>query len=229
MVVQRVAGRMSADGRRGADEFAAAHARGEIDDTEWFAAMAAIFADAYPRAPGSRGASGFGGDEARWELARRPIADAVERPGSFLDVGCAAGDLLESLVRWSPHALEPFGLELVPELAALARRRFPASADRIFVGNALDWTPPRRFDYVRTELVYVPPPRQEQLVHRLLAEVVAPDGRLIVCGYGSPRSRIVAQPVRLLLRSWGLEPSFELAVEAPEGGGSLLELAAVDA
>jgi hypothetical protein len=55
--------------------------------------------------------------------------------------------------------------------------------------------------------------------------VVAPGGRLIVCGYGSPRSGIPTDPVRPTLRGWGYEPELELAAEAPEGGGPILELA----
>jgi SAM-dependent methyltransferase len=214
-------------GRRAADELAAARRRGEIDDDEWFAGMAAIFEDAYLAGENPRAQSGFGGDEERWELARRPIADAIDRPGAFLDVGCANGHFLECLVEWSPHRIEPYGLDLAPAVAELARRRLPHWADRIFAGNALTWEPPFRFDFVRTELVYVPDERRRELVERLLSNVVAAGGRLIVCGYGSPRSGVVAERVGESLRALGLEPELELRVEAPEGGGALLELAAV--
>jgi hypothetical protein len=40
-------------------------------------------------------------------------------------------------VRWARHDIEPYGPELTPALAELARRRLPEWADRIFVGNAL--------------------------------------------------------------------------------------------
>jgi trans-aconitate methyltransferase len=123
-----------------------------------------------------------GGDEARWEAGRRPIVEAIDRDGSFLDVGCASGHLLECLVTWSPHRIELFGLELAPRLTELAWRRLPQWADRIYVGNALTWEPPQRFDFVRTELVYVPVDRRADYVHRLLSAVVAPGGRMIVCG-----------------------------------------------
>jgi 2-polyprenyl-3-methyl-5-hydroxy-6-metoxy-1,4-benzoquinol methylase len=73
----------------------------------------------------TRAQSGFGGDEARWEAARRPIADAIDRDGTFLDVGCASGQLLESLVEWTPFQIEPYGLDLAPALVELARRRLP--------------------------------------------------------------------------------------------------------
>ena len=206
-----------------------ARGRGEINDERWFAGMATIFEEAYLAEESPRGQSGFGGDEARWEAARRPIAEAVDRDGAFLDIGCANGHLLECLVRWASHRLEPFGLELVPAVAELARRRLPQWADRIFVGNALTWDPPRRFDFVRTELVYVPEERRPAYVGRLLDRVVAPGGRLIVCGYGSPRSELVADPVGDHLRSYGYEPELEHAAEAPEGGGAIVVVACLRA
>jgi hypothetical protein len=76
-----------------------------------------------------------------------------------------------------------FGLELNRALSAAARRRLPAWADRIFEGNVSDWRPPDppgRFAYVRTGLEYVAPWRSPALIRRLLTEVVAPGGRLIV-------------------------------------------------
>jgi SAM-dependent methyltransferase len=215
--------------QRRVGELAAARERGDIGDEGWFAGMAEVFEGAYLAGDNPRAQSGFGGDEDRWEAGRRPIVEAIDRDGSLLDVGCANGHLLECLVEWSPHRIEPFGLELAPRLAELARRRVPHWADRIFVGNALTWEPPHRFDFVRTELVYVPVDRRAQYVHRLLDAVVAPGGRLIVCGYGSPRSRVPTDPAGEILRRLGFEPELELAVEAPEGGGAILELAALRA
>jgi hypothetical protein len=102
--------------------------------------------------------------------------------------------------------IEPFGLEISERLAALARGRLPEWQDRIFVGNALYWEPPHRFDYVRTELVYVPAHRRRQFVERLLAEVVAPGGVLILCSYGSSRPEgNRCEPLVDELRAWNLE------------------------
>jgi len=191
--------------------------------------MSAIFGEAYLDSDNPRAQSGFGGDEARWEAARRPIADAIDRDGTFLDIGCASGYLMECIVRWTPYRVEPYGLDLSPAVADLARRRLPQWADRIFTGNAVTWRPPRRFDFVRTELVYVPENRQRAFVRRLLGDVVSPGGRLIVCGYGSPRSNVPTHPVRHIVRELGFEPELELEAEAPEGGGPIVELTAVRA
>jgi SAM-dependent methyltransferase len=214
--------------QRRADSLDAARARGEIDDAQWFAEMGAIFEAAYLADDNPRAQSGFGGDEARWEAARRPIAETIDRGGTFLDIGCASGHLLESLVRWTPHRIEPYGLDLAPALVELARRRLPQWADRIFLGNALTWEPPQRFDFVRTELVYVPAERRRQFVERLLAEVVARGGRLILCGYGSPRSGLAPDPVCATVRTWGFEPELELCAPAPEGG-PIIEVTALRA
>ena len=232
MSTDTAAGRDDARKRRWraqVDELDLARAREEIDDERWFAAMAAIFAEAYLAGANPRAQSGFGGDADRWEAARRPIADAIDRAGSFLDIGCASGHLLESIVRWSPHPIEPYGLELVSALAELARGRLPQWADRIFVGNALTWEPPWRFDFVRTELVYVPDERRPAYVRRLLDHVVAPGGRLILCGYGSPRSGVPTDPVRRDARAYGFASELEREIEAPEGGGPILELAVLRA
>ena len=108
------------------------------------------------------------------------------------------------MVRWCAAKgirIEPYGLDIVPELAALARSRLARWAERIFVGNALTWTPPLHFDFVRTNLVYVPPRRRRDLVERLMRDIVAEDGRLIVGVYGN------ADPsgpgLDDIVRSWG--------------------------
>jgi SAM-dependent methyltransferase len=186
-----------------------------------------VYEQHYLASDDPRRQSGFGGDEARWEAARRPIVEAIDRDGSFLDVGCANGYLLESVVRWTLRAVEPYGLDFSPRLVELARSRLPQWADRIYLGNALEWEPPHRFDFVRTELVYAPEERWRELVERLLERAVAPGGRLIVCGYGSPRSGLPTHPVGQIIRSWGYEPEFELAAEAPEGGGAIVEVVAL--
>jgi SAM-dependent methyltransferase len=161
----------------------AALERGEIGEDDWHRAMAELIVPAYLAGENPRAQSGHSGDAARWEEARRLLLDAVATDGSFLDVGCANGHLLECLRRWSAEdgvALDPWGVEISGELADLARERLPAWREQIFVGNALDWRPPRRFDFVRTNVDYVPSQRRREFVRRLLVDVVEPGGRLIV-------------------------------------------------
>lgn len=160
--------------------------RGEIDEHGWHERVADIIRPAYLAAAIPEAQSGFSGGPLAWRHARGLIADAIDRDGTFLDVGCANGLLMETLTAWCAAKgtrIEPFGLDIVPELAALARARLPRWADHIFVGNALTWPPPRRFDFVRTNLDYAPPRRRRDLVDRLLTDVVAERGRLIVGVY----------------------------------------------
>ncbi len=178
---------------RGAREWAAidaALAAGEIDEAGWFAATQALLVPAYLAGDNPRAQSGHSGDAARWEAARRPVLAAVDVPGDFLDIGCASGHLMECVHAWAAEdgiALEPYGLDLSPELADLARTRLPHWAERIWTGNALYWQPPRHFDYVRTGLEYVPPGRRIDLVAHLLAHAVG--RRLIIGIYNEARQR----------------------------------------
>ena len=169
---------------------------------------------AYLVADDPRGGSGFQGDEACWERARRPIASAIDRNGTVLDIGCANGLLMESLTAWAEkdgYEVEPYGLDLIPSLAALARKRLPRWSDRIFAGNLINWSPPFRFDFVRTELEYVPRYRRVGMVEYLLNGYLVPGGRLILCSYGSSRRpEPRAEPVAEILRHW----SYEVAGEA---------------
>ena len=146
----------------------AAYERGEIGDAEWHEAMASLVVPAYLVAENPRAGSGHSGTSEDWEWSRGIVAEGIPATAqTYLDVGCANGLLMESVHRWS--GVEPYGLEISPELAELARRRLPHWRDRIFVGSALIWEPGRRFDVVRTGLEYVPKPRRPELVAHLLS------------------------------------------------------------
>ncbi|HEU0303262.1 MAG TPA: class I SAM-dependent methyltransferase [Gaiellaceae bacterium] len=181
----------------------AALARGDVDEEGWHRAMAELVVPAYLAGESPRAQSGHSGDEARWEGARRLLLDAIDGDGSVLDVGCANGHLMECLQAWAAEdgiTLEPWGLEISAELADLARDRLPRWRERIFVGNAVHWTPGRRFDYVRTNVDYAPPPRRAELLRHLLDHVVAPRGRLVVGVYNEE----VEQPaLEAAVTSWG--------------------------
>jgi 2-polyprenyl-3-methyl-5-hydroxy-6-metoxy-1,4-benzoquinol methylase len=160
-----------------------AYASGDLGDDGWHRAMANLVVPAYLSAATPQGGSGHSGTSEDWDWSRGVVADAIDRDGAFLDVGCANGLLLESVQTWAAErgfSIEPYGLDISPELAALARARYPHWGKRIFVGNALVWSPPLRFDVVRTNLDYVPKPRRLELLRHLLDEVVSPGGRIVV-------------------------------------------------
>jgi SAM-dependent methyltransferase len=98
-------------------------------------------ADAYLNVRDPIRQSGFSGGPARWRSEREPILDTVPCSGSFIDVGCANGHLLECLVareRERGIELYPFGVDISAPLVALAQQRLAHWADRFFVGNAWD-------------------------------------------------------------------------------------------
>lgn len=171
--------------------------RNEIDEGDWYRAGQELIVDAYLAAETPWGQSGKSGTADDWEWSRSHVADAVNRDGSFLDVGCANGYLMECIPRWSAFHVEPYGLDLSAELAALARSRLPSWADRIFVGNALTWEAPQLFTYVRTGLEYVPPGRRRELVVRLLGSCE----RLIVGVFNEHETERTTEDE---LVSWGI-------------------------
>ncbi len=192
-------------------------------DRAWQEHVRRLLEADYLSASDSRGQSGFRGDAARWERARRITTKAVERDGSFLDVGCANGLLMESIVSWAAEdgwRLEPYGLDILESMVQLARRRLPHWADRIFYGDAMRWRPAQRFDLVYAHVDLAPAERLPALVHRLLDEVTAPGGRLILGSYGSSSRRQPPTSVADLLHSSGFTVAG--AAEARDDDGSLL-------
>ncbi|MBM3277846.1 MAG: class I SAM-dependent methyltransferase [Candidatus Handelsmanbacteria bacterium] len=180
---------------------------GRIDEAGWYQRGMAVITPAYLAGDNPRSQSGHSGDEKHWRHARSLVAEAMDRDGDFLDVGCASGHLMECVQLWAGERgvqIEPYGLDIAPELAALARRRLPQWAERIWVGNAIDWVLPRHFDYVRTGLEYVPPRRQPELVRRLLDLAVAPGGRLFLGTQSEEIARTRTQPSHEeVIASWG--------------------------
>jgi 2-polyprenyl-3-methyl-5-hydroxy-6-metoxy-1,4-benzoquinol methylase len=168
------------------------------------------------------GGSGFAGRMDRWKRGRSVILAAVDRGGDFLDVGCANGLLMESLTSWSADQGTPLrlhGLEVSEALARRARESLPATADRVYVGDVMTWVPRQRFDFVRTELVYVSPAARSALVLRCLDSLVAEDGRLIVCSYHRTGETYAAD-LADTLTEWGHLVAG--TAQALHGGGSVM-------
>jgi SAM-dependent methyltransferase len=162
--------------------------------------------------------SGFGLRSKRtyqeWEALRRPVADSIPRSGTFLDIGCANGYLLECVMGWVGERglkIVPYGLDFSEKLVALARQRLPRYADNIFAGNAWDWVSPRRFSFARTELVYVPDGLHRAYISRLMDLYLEPGGKLLVAEYWG---RVEGKPgpnVGSYLSGMGFAPEIEVS------------------
>lgn len=150
---------------------------------------------AYLRAGTPQGGSGFGGSAQEWRDSRGQLAEALDGLGTaggvvrFLDHCCANGHLAVSMAAWGAERgvrVEPYGVDVAPELVERARADHPDLADRFWVGDATTWRHPDglHFDLVHMLYDVVPADRWPALTRHLLDEVVAPGGRLLVSHYG---------------------------------------------
>jgi SAM-dependent methyltransferase len=154
----------------------------------WFSNLKDTLEGAYLSSDEPWKQSGFSGPLERWIACRKPIADCIDSSGSFLDIGCANGYLLESVLEWTKQrgiSIVPYGIDLSQRLVELAQERLPEYRNNICVGNGLLWNPPRRFDYVRTELCYVPEEFQKKFVIRVVDEFLPENGKLLFAEYRS--------------------------------------------
>ncbi|UCD09121.1 MAG: class I SAM-dependent methyltransferase [Dehalococcoidales bacterium] len=154
---------------------------------DWFTSLKDELETAYVRNREPWRQSGYLGSEEQWIAARKPVADCIEKSGSFLDIGCANGYLLECILKWTSDRnlrIIPYGIDISGKLIELAKERLAGYADNLFTGNGWDWNPPTRFDYVRTELVYVPEHLQKRYLDRILNVYLKEDGKLLIAEYG---------------------------------------------
>ncbi len=191
------------------DELDAALASGAISEAQWYERREGATAVAYLSRDNPRAQSGHGGDEARWRYTRvLMVLEAIHKDGSFLDVGCANGYLIECLQRWiegSGMHVDFHGVDFSQGLVELARKRLPDNADRFFVANAVSWTPERRFDIVHThEISYAPRHREREYLEHLLQDYLNPGGRLIIGPWAVDRE---CTDLEERLASWGYEPT----------------------
>ncbi len=187
------------------------------EDDEYYQHTLAILEQSYLDADArgdAAGGSGSGGGLDRWEKKRRVLAQAFERDGSWLDIGCANGLLMETIARWTAENgvhVEPYGLDLSARIVAVARQRLPHWAGRIRSGNVMTWEPPRRFDYVTVLADCVPPARRRDLIDRLLTRFLHPRGRLVFSIYVPHPPEPPAEPLSAsdVLRRFGYEVAGE--------------------
>jgi SAM-dependent methyltransferase len=174
---------------------------------EWFEHVRTILEDAYVACDEPWAQSGMSGPVERWTSLRKPIADCIDRSGTFLDIGCANGYLLECIMEWIRDrdlSIVPYGLDISDRLLKMASSRLLEFRDNLYLGNGFYWEPPSRFDYVRTELVYVPAEFEHAYIQRLRRVFLNPDGRLLIVnhseGSDSPERGLVAgsHPTRWL-------------------------------
>ena len=190
------------------EEQQAALDQGLITEEQWFDNHNNYFTEHYLRSENPRGQSGHSGDDARYRYTQEMILEAINEDGTFIDVGCANGFLMEQLATWCierEHRLEFHGLDISEKLIDLAKSRLPHWQDHFYVGNALFWQPPKKFKYVCVkELDYVPRKRRKGFLIHLMQAYVQVGGRLILGPWNERRDQPgIAQETA----SWGYPPT----------------------
>jgi SAM-dependent methyltransferase len=182
------------------------------------------------------GGSGSSGDAANWEAKRRVLSRAFDRPGDWLDVGCANGLLMETLSAWvgeRGYRIEPYGLDISDRIVRRARLRLPQWAARIWTGNVMTFAPPILFDYVTVLIDAVPIESRAAMLTRIAQLYLKPGGRLILSCYRpggfllGPKA-FDAESAAAILRDAGFEPIGDAEVIDPATGAPKVRVAWTD-
>ena len=200
----------------------------EKELSQWFSRLKGTLESAYLQHSEPWRQSGFSGPEDRWVRVRKPIADCIEKSGTFLDIGCANGYLLECVIKWGGErgvSIVPYGLDLSRKLVALAKKRLPDYENNFYTGNAWDWKNPVKFKYVRTELVYVPEYLQKSYVKRIIDEYLEDGGRLLAVEYRSSKDPVNEPWIDETMTKWGFK--IVRAVSGFDNGKELTRVAVV--
>jgi hypothetical protein len=123
----------------------------EISLDEWYEIKKIYFTKCYLSHDNPRAQSGNGGDEFHYFYSHLPIIESIEKDGTFCDIGCANGHLLEMIHKWISGTginLQMFGVDISEGLIELAQKRLPHWHANFFIGNAHYWKPERKFDYI---------------------------------------------------------------------------------
>ncbi|MCL2772003.1 MAG: class I SAM-dependent methyltransferase [Oscillospiraceae bacterium] len=157
----------------------------EISKDEWYELNNFYFTKLYLSTDNPRAQSGHGGDEYHYIFAHLPIIEAVYKNGTFCDVGCANGHLMEMLYKWGAAVgfdLQMYGVDISEGLLELAKKRLPQWHDRFFLGNAFYWKPEHKFDYIHNS-ADVPVNDKRKYYEHLMENYLADGGRMIVGPY----------------------------------------------
>lgn len=192
------------------DYVSAALANGEIGKDEWYEVNKDYYTRLFLSSDNPRAQSGHGGDEYHYAFSHLPVVEAIHKSGTFLDVGCANGHLMEMVYKWAGAVgfeLEMYGVDISEGLLELAKRRLPQWRERFYLGNAFFWQPEQKLDYIHVGgLGAVPEDDELAYFQHLMENYLAPGGRLILgpvwCNGGDSRSKSIDK-----LLSTGITPS----------------------
>ena len=131
------------------------------------------------------------GGYGRWKQVRQFIVRGIHKDGTFLDVGCANGFLMQCLLHWSSYHLIPYGVDNREEVIEKAKLLLPEYADHFqcIDGDHLEKlgevSMPLQYDFVYRNYWKRDVDTAEK-VHSIVTKLwehVSSDGRLILGVY----------------------------------------------
>jgi SAM-dependent methyltransferase len=179
------------------------HKREMPKNDNWLSSLQKDISETYLKHNEPWKQTGFLLGQKEWEICRKPIAECIEKPGSFLDMRCSNGYLLESITTWTSYSITPFGIDISPRLIELAKTRLPQFSANFQIGSAPAWTTPVNFDYVRTELDYILVDNQEKYINKVLNSYVAPNGKLLLTEYRTKKDSSKTPWINEKVQKWG--------------------------
>jgi hypothetical protein len=180
----------------------------EISKDEWYEINKVYFTNLYLSYDNPRAQSGHSGDAFHYLYSHMQILDAIYKDGTFCDIGCANGHLMEMVYKWALGVgfnLQMFGLDISEGLIEFSRKRLPEWHDNFFVGNAHFWKPEKKFDYIHMRAETVEEPRLDGryiIFSHYWENYLNVGGRLIIGPYWYTNDDSVQRQIL----DWGISP-----------------------
>jgi len=162
-----------------------AYNNGEISKDEWYEARYTHLTNCYLASDNPRGQSGHGGDEYSYMVRHLPIIECLHKSGTFCDVGCANGHLMEMTHKWAAvigFDMEMYGVDISEKLVELAQKRLPHWHDNFYVANRYFWKPEIKFDYIHLMEIAGGPEYDERTCFEYYMEHYLADGGRMIIG-----------------------------------------------
>ncbi|PSO43281.1 hypothetical protein BRC19_01300 [Candidatus Saccharibacteria bacterium QS_5_54_17] len=135
--------------------------------------------------------SSFSGTFEAWEQRKAFIANAIDKSGTFLDIGSGNGFLLRCLQEWADYDITPYGIDINEEYIRKAKELFPNQADNFAAVNIREISRigeylPDVYDFVyfSADWSQTEPNETDARLIKSLEQLVASGGRLIIGFYG---------------------------------------------
>jgi len=132
-----------------------------------------------------------------WKNIRFPIVQAINKNGSFLDVGCANGFLLRCLKEWSNYKLELYGVDSNLDRIRSAKELFAHQPERFIMCNICSPNDLRQYGFLANfDFVYwnvwdnleFKDNREINIFFKLYG-MVSKNGRIILGFYDSDKNK----------------------------------------